>query len=97
MLGQKKPFMEVPYFWSDLADWCTAEYVGSAPSWDREIVRGSPADGAFSVFQLDGDRLVGALAVGRGDDLVHAQRLLATRADLSGREAELAEGDLEAL
>ena len=87
----------MPYFWSDLADWCTAEYVGPAASWDREIVRGSPADGSFSVFQLDGGRLVGALAVGRPDDLAHAQRLLADRADLSGREAELAEGDLEAL
>jgi 3-phenylpropionate/trans-cinnamate dioxygenase ferredoxin reductase subunit len=97
MLGQKRPFTEVPYFWSDLADWCTAEYVGPAASWDREIVRGSPEDGAFSVFQLDGGRLVGALAVGRRDDLAHAQRLLAACADLSGREAELAEGDLEAL
>ena len=28
MLGTRRPFAEVPYFWTDLADWCTAEWVG---------------------------------------------------------------------
>jgi hypothetical protein len=49
------------------------------------------------VFQLHGGRLAGALTVGRSEDLIHARRLLAERAELGGREAELAEGDLEAL
>jgi 3-phenylpropionate/trans-cinnamate dioxygenase ferredoxin reductase subunit len=97
MLGTRRPFTEVPYFWSDLADWCTAEYVGPAERWDREIVRGDPADGAFTVFQLHGGRLAGALTVGRPEDLMHARRLLAERGELSGREAVLAEGDLETL
>ncbi len=97
MLGTRRPFTEVPYFWSDLSDWCTAEYVGPAERWDREIVRGDPADAAFTVFQLHGGRLAGALTVGRSEDLIHARRLLAERAELGGREAELAEGDLEAL
>jgi 3-phenylpropionate/trans-cinnamate dioxygenase ferredoxin reductase subunit len=97
MLGVRRPYTEVPYFWSDLADWCTAEYVGPALTWDREVVRGAPADGAFTVFQLHAGRLAGALAVGRSEDLPHAQRLLSERTDLAGREAELAEGDLESL
>ena len=37
---------EIPYFWSDLADWCTLEYVGPAASWDEEVVRGSIEDGS---------------------------------------------------
>ena len=97
MLGTRRPFTEVPYFWSDLSDWCTAEYVGPAERWDREIVRGDPADAAFTVFQLHGGRLAGALTVGRSEDLIHARRLLAERVEVGGREAELAEGDLEAL
>jgi 3-phenylpropionate/trans-cinnamate dioxygenase ferredoxin reductase component len=89
--GRPADFAEVPYFWSDLADWCTLEYVGPADSWDREIVRGSFGDGSFTVFYLSGDRLAAALTVGRPEDLAQAHRLLATRADLSGREDALAD------
>ena len=85
--GRPADFAEVPYFWSDLADWCTVEYVGAAREWDREIVRGSIADGSFSVFYLAGSRLVAALTVGRPEELMHGRRLLAERADLSGGRA----------
>ena len=97
MLGTRRPYSELPYFWSDLSDWCTAEWVGITEAPEREIVRGSLADGAFSVLHLAGGRLVAALSVERGDDLAHARRLIAARADLTGREDELAAGDLEAL
>jgi 3-phenylpropionate/trans-cinnamate dioxygenase ferredoxin reductase subunit len=97
MLGTRKPYAELPYFWTDLADWATAEWVGITEAPEREIVRGSVDDGAFSVLHLAGGRLVAALSVGRGEDLPHAQRLIAAGTDLTGREAELAEGDLDAL
>jgi len=97
MLGTRRPYAELPYFWTDLSDWCTAEWVGITEAPEREVVRGSPDDGEFSVLHLAGGRLVAALSVGRGDDLAHAQRLIVERSDLSGREAELAGGDLEAL
>jgi 3-phenylpropionate/trans-cinnamate dioxygenase ferredoxin reductase subunit len=76
MLGSDEPFREVPYFWSDLADWATLEYVGPAPAWDEEIVHGDPADGAFSIFYLHEDRLLAALAVGRTDDIELAATLI---------------------
>jgi 3-phenylpropionate/trans-cinnamate dioxygenase ferredoxin reductase subunit len=97
MLGTRRPYSELPYFWSDLADWCTAEWVGITERPEREIVRGSADDGEFSVLHLAGGRLVAALSVGRGDDLAHAQRLIVERTDLSGREDELAAGDLDSL
>jgi 3-phenylpropionate/trans-cinnamate dioxygenase ferredoxin reductase component len=97
MLGARRPFEEVPYFWSELADWCTAEYVGTAEAWDREVVRGDPASGAFTVFQLHGGRLAGAVTVGRPTDLMGARRLIAERTDLTGRDGQLAGGDLDAL
>ncbi|MEJ7797186.1 MAG: FAD-dependent oxidoreductase [Solirubrobacteraceae bacterium] len=80
MLGSDEPFAEVPYFWSDLADWATLEYVGSAPECDEEIVHGDPAAGAFSVFYLHADRLLGALAVGRTDDVERAAALIVSGA-----------------
>jgi len=79
MLGQEVEHDVVPYFFSDLADWASLEYVGPAASWDREIVRGSLEEGAFSVWYLSGGRVEGALSVGRSDDLEHARRLIASR------------------
>jgi 3-phenylpropionate/trans-cinnamate dioxygenase ferredoxin reductase subunit len=89
--GRPADFAEVPYFWSDLADWATVEYVGAASSWDREIVRGSLDDGEFAVFYLEGGRLVGALSLGRPEDLMQARRLLAENSQLGDRAEALAD------
>jgi 3-phenylpropionate/trans-cinnamate dioxygenase ferredoxin reductase subunit len=77
MLGGGDPYAEIPYFWSDLADWATLEYVGPAAAWDEEIVRGDPAGGSFSVFYAHEGRVVAALAVARAEDLDLARTLLA--------------------
>ncbi|MEA2231417.1 MAG: 3-phenylpropionate/trans-cinnamate dioxygenase ferredoxin reductase component [Solirubrobacteraceae bacterium] len=77
MLGSDEPYVELPYFWSDLADWTTLEYVGPASSWDAELVRGDPADGTFSVWYVHEGRLAAALAVGRPEDLDVARALIA--------------------
>ncbi len=97
MLGTRRPFTEVPYFWTDLADWATAEWVGTSAAAEHEVVRGSVEDGAFSVLRVAGGRLASALSVGRGEDLAAARRLIAERVEVGGRLGELADGDLEAL
>ncbi len=94
MLGQEVEHDVVPYFFSDLADWASLEYVGPAASWDREIVRGSLDDGRFSVWYLADGRVEGALSIGRSDDLEHARRLIAAREPLGDRADAL--GDLDA-
>ena len=76
ILGSTEPYTEIPYFWSDLADWVSLEYVGPAATWDEEIVRGSFDDGAFTVFYLSGGKVEGALTVGRPDDLDLARELM---------------------
>jgi len=92
LLGQEVEHDVVPYFFSDLADWASLEYVGPAASWDREIVRGSLEEGKFSVWYLADGRVEGALSVGRSDDLEHARRLIARRSELAQRADVL--GDL---
>jgi 3-phenylpropionate/trans-cinnamate dioxygenase ferredoxin reductase subunit len=93
MLGRAADYDAVPYFFSDLSNWAAIEYVGPAvDGWDREVVRGSPDDGAFTVFYLRDGRLAAALTVGRSDDLQAARRLIASGADIGGRAAAL--GDL---
>src|SRR5947209_3254277 len=92
MLGRDQPHDVVPYFFSDLSDWASLEYVGPAASWDEEVVRGSIDEGEFSVWYLSEGRVAGALSVGRSDDLEHARRLISSAADVGDRAAAL--GDL---
>jgi 3-phenylpropionate/trans-cinnamate dioxygenase ferredoxin reductase subunit len=88
MLGHTDPHDVVPYFFSDLSDWTWLEYVGPAYEWTEEIVRGSVDEGQFTVWYLDGDRLAGALAVDRSDDLERARELIKSREPVD--RAELA-------
>ena len=75
MLGATGAYDVVPYFFSDLADWASLEYVGPARDWETEDVRGSMDEGAFSIFYGDAaGRIVAALSVGRPDDLEEAKR-----------------------
>jgi 3-phenylpropionate/trans-cinnamate dioxygenase ferredoxin reductase component len=78
--GAREPYREVPYFWSDLADWCTLEYVGPCARWDREVVRGSVAEGEFTIFYVADGRLGGAVTVGRPGDLDLARELMTSGA-----------------
>jgi 3-phenylpropionate/trans-cinnamate dioxygenase ferredoxin reductase component len=76
IINGPEPYREVPYFWSDIADWCTLESVGPPNDWDHEDVRGSIDDGEFTIFYERGGRLVAAMTVGRGDDLGEASERL---------------------
>jgi hypothetical protein len=84
MVGpDRSPHEVVPYFFSDLADWASLEYVGPAPSWDEEVVRGALDDGDFTVFYLRDRRVEAALTVGRSADLDEARRLIVSREQLT--------------
>lgn len=99
MLGDDADYEVVPYFFSDLADWASLEYVGPAADWDEEIWRGDPEAGEFSVWYLRDGRVAGALSVGRSEDLAEARRMLADRVDVSGASEVLADAgsDLSAI
>jgi 3-phenylpropionate/trans-cinnamate dioxygenase ferredoxin reductase subunit len=95
MLGRDCAHEVVPYFWSDLSDWATLEYVGIGPG--EPVVRGSVRDGDFIAFFLAGGRVVGALAVGRSAELDEARRLILERATPSPAELVDAGADLASL
>lgn len=77
MLGQDVPHEAVPYFFADLADGASMEYVGRSSG--DPIIRGSLEDERFSAFYVEEDRLIGALCVGR-PEIDGARRLIASRA-----------------
>jgi 3-phenylpropionate/trans-cinnamate dioxygenase ferredoxin reductase subunit len=91
MLGRGVEHDVMPYFFSDLADWTSMEYVG--PGSGDVVIRGSMGEGAFTALYLDDGRLTAALTVGRSEDLEHARRLIA--ADARPDPAALADGGTE--
>ncbi|HEY4094499.1 MAG TPA: FAD-dependent oxidoreductase [Baekduia sp.] len=78
MLGANAEHTTVPYFWSDLADWATLEYVGPAEGWDEEVVEGDLASGAFAVWYLRDGRVAAMLRAGGHGDLDRAAALIAS-------------------
>jgi 3-phenylpropionate/trans-cinnamate dioxygenase ferredoxin reductase subunit len=84
MLGRGLEHTVVPYFFSDLADWVSMEYVG--PGSGDTVIRGSMGDGEFIAFYLDDRRVKAALSVGRSDDLEHARGFISegTQVDAAG-------------
>jgi 3-phenylpropionate/trans-cinnamate dioxygenase ferredoxin reductase subunit len=97
MAGDPEPYAEVPYFFSDLADWSSFEYVGPASKWDEIVWRGGRDDGEFTAFYIGDGKVVAALTAGRSEDLTHARRLLADGVDVTHLKDALGdtESDLE--
>jgi 3-phenylpropionate/trans-cinnamate dioxygenase ferredoxin reductase component len=93
MLGEDRDYDVVPYFFSDLADWASLEYVGPAHEWDEEVWRGNRDAGEFSVWYLKDGRVAGALSVGRSEDLAEARRMLADGVDVSDAREQIADSD----
>jgi 3-phenylpropionate/trans-cinnamate dioxygenase ferredoxin reductase subunit len=93
MLGGKQPYTVVPYFFSDLSDWASLEYIGGASEWDEVILRGDPEALELSAWYVRVGRLVGALSIGRPEDLMAARRLIESGRELGDERAMLADPD----
>ncbi len=75
LLGANEPYDTVPYFFSDLADWLSLEYVGSGGG--EAVVRGSLDDRSFTVFYVADGRVRAAVTAGdRSGELEQARRLI---------------------
>ncbi len=83
MLGADADYEVVPYFFSDLADWASLEYVGPAEDWDEEVWRGNRESGEFSVWYLKGGKVAGCLSVERSEELDRARQMIAEGTEFS--------------
>jgi 3-phenylpropionate/trans-cinnamate dioxygenase ferredoxin reductase subunit len=93
LLGESEPYRVVPYFFSDLADWTSLEYVGPASEWDEIVWRGDRDGGEFIAFYLADGKVAAALSVGRSEDLSHARRFIEEGVEVGERKAELGDPD----
>ena len=95
MLGRGVEHDAVPYFFSDLADWVSMEYVG--PGSGDAVVRGSMERHDFTAFYVDDGRVTAALTVGRSDDLEHARRFITEHNQVDPAALADSETDLSSL
>jgi 3-phenylpropionate/trans-cinnamate dioxygenase ferredoxin reductase subunit len=83
MLGTDTEHTDVPYFFSDLADWASFEYVGPALAWDEEVVEGNMAGGEFTVWYLADGKVAAMLSAGGHGDIERAKELIASGGTLT--------------
>jgi 3-phenylpropionate/trans-cinnamate dioxygenase ferredoxin reductase component len=79
MLGQREPFGDVHWFWSDQFDH-TISSAGLTPGSDGPgelVIRGSLEQRSFSAFSVDGDRVRAVISLNRPRDVLDARRLIA--------------------
>ena len=94
MAGQREPFADVHWFWSDQYDH-TISSAGLIPGSDGPgelVIRGSLEQRSFSAFSLDGDRVRAVISLNRPRDVLDARRLIAR--DHSATAAQLCDESL---
>jgi len=75
MLGQREPYADIPWFWSDQYD-LNLQYVGHATRWDEVVLRGDVTGRKFTAFYIEGGRLRAALTINRHRDIRPARDLI---------------------
>ncbi len=73
--GHDKPYMAVPWFWSDQYD-VKLQMAGLTIGCDSHVVRGDPDSGHFSLFHYKNDRLRAVEAVAQPRDYIVGRMLL---------------------
>lgn len=89
MLGGSKPYMAVPWFWSDQYD--LSLQIAGNPSDGPEIVKRQTGEQSFVMFHRDHEgRLVGASGIGPGNSIARdvklAEMLIGKRASPSAEQ-----------
>jgi 3-phenylpropionate/trans-cinnamate dioxygenase ferredoxin reductase subunit len=87
-LGQDVRYDELPWFWSDQFD-ANVQLLGLPERWPEPVVRGDRTGASFSLFYLDGERIVAVLSINAPRDLRAAKRVM--EAGRAVRAADLAD------
>ena len=93
MLGERVAYDDPHWFWSDQFGH-NLQHVGHPALTDRMVVRGSLAEDGWTAFFVRDDRVTGAFALDRGEDVAVARELVAARAGLPDAVLADPEADL---
>jgi 3-phenylpropionate/trans-cinnamate dioxygenase ferredoxin reductase subunit len=82
MAGASDAYSEVPWFWSDQFD-LNLQYAGAGLPWDEIVIRGALGQPPFTVFYMQGSRLVGAAGINDHHTVARARRVMEARAGVT--------------
>ncbi|MCG2623447.1 FAD-dependent oxidoreductase [Arthrobacter sp. I2-34] len=95
IVGTPRPYMELPWFWSDQGT-KKLQIAGLNFGSDQQVIRGDLGGGKFSVFMYNDGELVAVDSVDRPMDHMSARRLMAAKVPLSPQDAGDPDFDLKA-
>lgn len=75
LLGRSVPYQDLPWFWSDQYD-VKLQMVGLSQAHDRQVLRGDPATGAWSVYYFKDKVLLGVDSINRPADHMLVRKLM---------------------
>ena len=84
--GKPVAYSAVPWFWSDQFD-LRLQMAGLGNGHDRQVLRGDPQAGKFSVFHFRGGKLCSVDSVNRPLDHMAARKILGSSAALTPEQA----------
>jgi 3-phenylpropionate/trans-cinnamate dioxygenase ferredoxin reductase subunit len=94
--GSSRPYASVPWFWSDQFD-AKLQIVGISRRFDGHAIRGSIADGKFSVFYYRQNTLIAVDSINRPGDQMAARRPISAGISPSPREVADPSFDIKSL
>lgn len=95
LTGDDKPYDGQPWFWSDQGD-DKLQIAGLTTGYDQVVMRGNPAQKAFSAFCYREGKLVGIESVNRAGDHMFGRRFLGLDRQLAPEKAADPTYDLKA-
>jgi len=75
MAGDCGRYDDLPWFWSDQYD-LNIQMAGLFSPGRQQVVRGDPATGSFSLFQLESGKIVAAVSVNAARDMKNAKQMI---------------------
>jgi 3-phenylpropionate/trans-cinnamate dioxygenase ferredoxin reductase component len=84
MVGDPQPYAEVPWGWSDQLG-VNLQVLGVPNSFEQAVTRGDPASGSFTLFYLEGDKIIGVNSINAPKDIAVARRLMSGNAAVDPR------------
>ena len=81
IIGEKKPYHQVPWFWSDQYN-IKLQIAGISQHHDHRVIRGSPEEEKFAVFYQKNKRLIAVDAINSPKEFVTGKKLIERQTEI---------------
>jgi 3-phenylpropionate/trans-cinnamate dioxygenase ferredoxin reductase subunit len=81
IIGEKKPYHQVPWFWSDQYN-LKLQIAGISHNHDQYIIRGSMEEEKFTVFYLQKKKIIAVDTINNLKEFLNGKKLIAMGAEI---------------